>query len=225
MAQAGIHALLGSVLRGKVMKRELLLLGVILGNLVPDLDNLAVAVATLTGRETEGLHRTFSHSFLSVAAIVVLFYVVGQAAKKPAWSNLGLGLGIGMSMHILVDLLVWFDGVEIFWPLTSWVNLWEGVTPPQWWSNLMMPAEFLFMAIFMLLLGSWAQKTQTDLGYLPKLRLWTVILVGLFVVFTALVYTLESGFMIPYGALYLLALGLVIGVTIRMRQTIQRLAG
>ena len=89
----------------------------------------------------------------------------------------------------------------------------------------MMPAEFLFMAIFMLLLGSWAQKTQTDLGYLPKLRLWTVILVGLFVVFTALVYTLESGFMIPYGAMYLLALGLVIGVTIRMRQTIQRLAG
>ena len=43
----------------------------------------------------------------------------------------------------------------------------------------------------------------------------------LFVVFTALVYTMEKGFMIPYGALYLLSLGLALGVTIRMRETVE----
>jgi translation initiation factor 2 gamma subunit (eIF-2gamma) len=40
-------------------------------------------------------------------------------------------------------------------------------------------------------------------------------------VFTPLVYTMEKGFMIPFGALYLLSLGLALGVTIRMRETIE----
>jgi len=225
MAQAGIHALFGTVLRGRAKKRQLLLLGLILGNLLPDLDNLAVALATLSGKSTEGLHRTFSHSFITVALIMAVFYLIGRALKKPEWVNLGFGLGIGITMHIVIDLLVWFDGVEIFWPLSSWVNLWEGVTPPDWWSKLMMPIEFLFMAIFILVLGNWAQKSATDLTYLPKLRIWAILLIVAFVIFTALVYTLESGFMVPFGGVYLLALGLVIGITIRMRHTIEGMTG
>jgi hypothetical protein len=46
----------------------------------------------------------------------------------------------------------------------------------------------------------------------------------LFVVFTVLVYTMEKGFMIPYGALYLLSLGLAFGVTVRMRETVEAVA-
>jgi hypothetical protein len=36
-----------------------------------------------------------------------------------------------------------------------------------------------------------------------------------------LVYTMEKGFMVPFGALYLLSLGLAFGVTIRMRETVE----
>jgi hypothetical protein len=43
----------------------------------------------------------------------------------------------------------------------------------------------------------------------------------LFVVFTILVYTMASGFVIPFGALYLLSLGLIAGITIRMRDTVE----
>ena len=43
----------------------------------------------------------------------------------------------------------------------------------------------------------------------------------LFVVFTVLVYTTAKGFMIPFGVLYLLSLGLAFGVTIRMRETVE----
>lgn len=221
MAQAGIHALLGSVLRGRTQKRERLLLGVILGSLLPDLDNLALAAATLSGGKTEGLHRTFSHSFFSTALILGVFYLAGKVLNRPSLINLGIGLGIGMVMHILVDLLVWFDGVQILWPLNSWVTLWEGVTPPRWFSDLMMPVEFLMMAGFLLLLGNWAQKSGTNQTYLPVLKIWVIVLTGLFVVFTGLVYTLDAGFMVLYGAAYLAAIGLLIGITIRMRNTIQ----
>lgn len=224
MAQAGIHALIGASMRSRIQKRELLLLGVILGNLIPDVDNLAVAIATLTGSPTEGLHRTFTHSIFTVAAVILLFQLGGRLANKPRWGNLGLGLGIGILLHIIVDLLVWFDGVEVLWPLSSWVNIWEGVTPPEWWSQLMMPVEFLFMALFLVLLGSWARKSGTDLDFIPRLRIWVILLVGMFIIFTALVYTLESGFMIPFGALYLAALFSVIGIAIRMRRTIEKVS-
>ena len=124
-------------------------------------------------------------------------------------------------MHILLDLLVWFNGVEILWPIPSWVNLWSNVTPPQWWSKLMMPAEFLFFALFFVLLGVTARKQATDGAYPGILRAWTAVQGALFVGFTMLVYTMDKGFLTPFGALYLLSLGLAIGMEIRMRRTIE----
>jgi len=221
MAQAGIHSLAGMAVRKWTPKREWLMLGIVIGNMLPDADNLAVAVATLTGQSTEGLHRTFTHSLFTVAAVILAFYIVAWAAKRPRWGNLGLGLGIGILMHILLDLLIWFNGVEILWPIPSWVNLWENVTPPAWWSKLMMPVEFLCFVLFFVLLDRTARKQNTDGGFLRTLRVWTIVQSVLFVVFTVLVYTMAKGFMTIFGALYLLSLGLAFGVTIRMRKTVE----
>jgi membrane-bound metal-dependent hydrolase YbcI (DUF457 family) len=221
MAQAGIHSIVGMAMRKWTPDRKWLMLGIVLGNLLPDADNLAVAIATLTGQSTERLHRTFTHSLFTVAAIIAAFSVVALVTKRPRWGYLGLGLGIGVSMHILLDLLVWFNGVETLWPIPSWVNLWEGVTTPDWWDKLMMPIEFLFLALYFVLLYVTAGKRGTDAGYLRTLKIWIGVQSVLFIVFTVLVYTVEKGFMIPYGALYLASLGLAAGVTIRMRTTIE----
>jgi membrane-bound metal-dependent hydrolase YbcI (DUF457 family) len=154
MAQAGIHALVGAPLRRWAPQNEhsayrnWLVLGVLLGNLLPDADNLAVAVAIILKLPTEGLHRTFTHSLFTVVAFVVVFYLVGRVIHQPRWVNLGLGMGAGILMHILLDLLIWFNGVEILWPIPSWVNLWSGVAPPVWFDQLMMPVEFLFFALY-----------------------------------------------------------------------------
>ncbi len=94
MPQAGIHSIVGVAVRKWTPKREWLMLGIVLGNMLPDADYLAVAVATLTGQSTEGLHRTFTHSLFTVAAIILAFYVVAWTTKRPRWGNLGLGLGM-----------------------------------------------------------------------------------------------------------------------------------
>jgi membrane-bound metal-dependent hydrolase YbcI (DUF457 family) len=221
MAQAGIHSLVGMAIRKWTPARKWLMLGIVLGNLFPDADNLAVAVATVMGKSTEGLHRTFTHSLFFVAAIILIFYGVAWMSKRSEWGNLGLGLGIGVLMHILLDLLIWFNGVEILWPLPSWVNLWTNVTPPEWWNKLMMPVENLFFVLFLLLLASTARKRNTDSDYLSKLRVWTWVQGVLFLAFMVMVYTMESGFLTIFGAVYLLSLGLVFGITIRMRETVE----
>jgi len=221
MAQAGMHGLISFPVRKWAPEREWLMLGIVLGSLIPDSDNLAVAVATLTQHSTEGLHRTFTHSLFTVVGVIAIFYLIGAATRRPRLTNLGIGLGLGIFMHILLDLLIWFDGVAILWPIPYYLNFWSNVTPPDWWMKLMYPVELLFFALFFLTLDSMARKQDSDLHYLGKLRIWTVLEGVLFLVFLVLVYTLSKGFMTIFGAVYLLSLGLAIGIAIRMRATIE----
>ena len=221
MAQAGIHSLIGMAVRKWAPKAEWLILGIVLGNLFPDTDNLAVAIATVTKLPTEGLHRTFTHSLFTIVAILATFYIVATITKKLRWNTLGIGLGIGVLMHILLDLLIWFNGVAILWPIPSWINLWAGYTPPEWFDKLMLSTEYLFLALYFVLLYSLARKYKTDQNHQKILLVWAIIQAVLFVVFTALVYTISKGFTTINGAVYLLSLFLAIGVTIRARKTVE----
>ena len=72
-----------------------LLLGIVLGNLLPDADNFAVAAATVAGLPTGGLHRTFTHSLFFVGAIVFLFYAIAGLPIIPNGTTLASGWGSG----------------------------------------------------------------------------------------------------------------------------------
>jgi membrane-bound metal-dependent hydrolase YbcI (DUF457 family) len=205
-------------------KKEWLMLGIVLGSMLPDMDALAVAYATLSGMDIHDLHRTFTHSIVVIFGLTAIFYLISAATKQPRIKNLGFGLGIGMLMHALLDLAIWFRGVEIFWPFYGEVNFWSGYTPPAWWLNTLESAvEFLLIAVFFIFLAFFARKQGTDEEFFKKLKGWTWVQLGLFVIFLVLVYT-WSGYFIPYGALYILSLGLALGITIRMRKTIEAMA-
>jgi membrane-bound metal-dependent hydrolase YbcI (DUF457 family) len=221
MAQVGIHSIIGMAVRKWAPKAEWVMLGIVLGNLIPDTDNLAVAIATVAKLPTEGLHRTFTHSLFTILAILALFYIISVLTKKLHWNNLGIGLGIGVLMHILLDLLLWFNGVAILWPIPSWINIWAGYIPPVWFDKLMLSAEYLFLSLYFILLYSLACKYKTAQDYQKTLPIWATIQAVLFVVFTILVYTMSKGFTTVNGVVYLLSLFLAIGVTIRVRKTVE----
>jgi len=222
MAQIGIHSLLVLPIKRYIPKHKGLIFGILLGSILPDADNFAVAVATLTGGSVEGLHRTYTHSLITAAFVIIVFFLLGKIFKKENWGNLGLGLGIGIGLHIFVDLLVWFNGVELFWPIKSWVNLWGNVTPPEAWMKLMNPLEFLFIALFFVALNFEARKQNTDMGSIPMLRVWTYIQFALFAIFLVLEYVSTSNLITTiYGAFYLLSLILLLLIVFRMRKTIE----
>jgi len=122
MAQAGIHGMVAAAVRKYVPGKEWLMLGIVLGSIFPDLDNIAVAVATVAKLPTHELHRTFTHSVFTILLVLAVFYLVAVMTKTPRWRTFGIGFGVGILMHVLLDLVVWFNGVEILWPLRSWVN-------------------------------------------------------------------------------------------------------
>lgn len=221
MPQAGIHAIVGAASRKWMPKKEWLLLGVVLGNLFPDLDNIAVAVATITKASTEGLHRTFTHSIFTILVLLILFYVVSLLTKNPKWNNFGIGFGIGILVHILLDLVLWFNGVELLWPIRFELNFWSWFVMPGWLEKLLETAEFLAFGLYFYLLASLARKQKTDEDYAPKARGHGNIQIALFTLFTILFFLSQPGVRTIYGALYLLSLFFAIGVTLRMRKTLE----
>ena len=223
MPQNGIHAMVGIAARRWMPQREWLVLGVVLGNMFPDLDNLAVAYATLTKADAHGLHRTFTHSIFTVIAVIVLFYLVAALTRNQKWNNFGLGFGIGIFVHILLDLILWFNGVELLWPIRYELNFWRWFTMPDWLKIILDTGEFLAFGLYFLLLGSLARWQRTDAEREGSSKTWAYIEFALFILFTALFFMVGAAGL-PYtifGALYLLSLMIALVLTVRMKATIE----
>ena len=221
MAQAGMHAMVGMAVQKVAGKREWLLLGAILGSFIPDMDNVGVAVATVAKLPTEGIHRTMTHSIFFAIAVVVVFYFIGQGKKNERWLNLGLGLGLGILLHSLLDFVLWFNGLEFFWPIGGEINFWANSNPPEWLTKLLDPAEFLFFGLYLWALGAWARKFGTDSDFMGKHRIWTWLEFALFTIFTPIYYLMDSGYKTIFGLLYLISLFAVFFITICMRKTVE----
>ncbi len=226
MPQAGLHAIVGTVARKWLPHREWLFLGVVLGNMFPDLDNVAVAYATVTGADTHGLHRTFTHSIFTILAALIVFYLIARLTGNERWNNFGIGFGTGILMHVLLDLLLWFNGVELFWPIRYELDFWSWFTVPDWLGILLEPGEFLMLGLYFLLLGSLARRQQTDREHQAGLQIWMYVELALFFLFTLLFFVIGAKGL-PYtifGALYLLSLILAFVLTIRMRRTVETIS-
>lgn len=224
MPQNGIHAIVGVASRKWMPKKERLLLGVALGNMFPDLDNLVVAYATLARPpDPEGFHRTFTHSVFTIIFMLLLFYVTAALTKNEKWKNFGFGFSAGILMHILVDLVLWFNGVELLWPLRYELNFWSWFVTPPWLKILLDTGEFLAFGLYFLLLGSLARKSNTDAERQGTSKTWAYIEFALFVLFTVLFFILgTSGLQYQvFGALYLISLVAAMAITIQMRSAVE----
>lgn len=224
MPQNGIHAMIGIVSRKWMPKKEWLFLGVVLGNMFPDLDNIVVAYATLAKLpEPEHYHRTFTHSVFTIIAMMVLFYLVALLTKNEKWKNFGFGFGAGIVIHVLVDLVLWFNGVELLWPLGGELNFWSWFVMPAWLKILLDTGEFLAFGFYFLMLASLAVRYGTDANRQRSSKMWAYIELALFALFTVLFFTVGTKGLLyqVFGGLYLISLIVGIILTLQMKKTVE----
>ena len=227
MAQAGLHALVGVVTQKMSVRKTWLFLGVLLGSMFPDMDNYLVAIGTVTGVENPGevFHRTFTHSVFTILFMILVFFVVGAVRKDDRWRNLGVGFGVGIALHMLLDLVIWYNGVPLFWPLGTELNFWEGVEKPALLEKLLNPAELLFFGLFFFWLLRSAQNTNTNVPLRPVVRMWMNVMFFLFFLFAFLAFMNLGGFTktldMIYGVVYLVGLTAAFFYTIKMRASFE----
>lgn len=224
MPQNGIHAMAGVVARRWMPKKEWLLLGMVLGNMFPDLDIFVVAFATLAKLpDSEQYHRTFTHSLFTALALWLVFYLIAAATRNDKWKNFGMGFAIGIVMHIALDLVLWFNGVELLWPIRYELNFWSWFVMPTWLKIILDTGEFLAFGLYFLVLVSLARKHNTDIAQQRVSQTWAYVEFALFVIFVILFFTLGAKGL-PYsiyGLFYLVSISAAMIVTIRMQNTFE----
>ncbi|HEY8495732.1 MAG TPA: metal-dependent hydrolase, partial [Limnochordales bacterium] len=111
--------------------------GLVVGSILPDTDFFLLGPLYLINAQLGlAMHRTFTHSLLVAAAVLGYFRLRSGGGRDKALWSLGVGIAAGLAVHSLTDLVVWFSGVDLLWPLgllglPSWVNFWAGhVNPP-----------------------------------------------------------------------------------------------
>jgi hypothetical protein len=129
-------------------------------------------------------------------------------------------------MHIVVDLFLWFGGVELLWPIPFELNFWRWFETPVWLKIFLDTGEFLLFGLYFHLLGSLAQKQGTDRERRRSLHIWAIVQFALFILFTLMFFLMgTSGLQYTvFGALYLLSMILAMTITIRMRQTVETIS-
>lgn len=230
MAQSGFHGLIGLygnqvfLQRSSLPEKERrdLKFGFVLGNILPDIDLIPLVLLYLfDSKLAMTMHRTFTHSFFTAGAIFLFFLLRNRR-------GLGLGLMAGMVLHSLVDILVWFSGVELLWPLNLFglpggVNLWANYTPPEIISSLLGAADYLAYGLYFLYLGHLALRQETNMDFLPRLRLYTNLQWLLTAIFVALAFVVKLSLfnILHYGLFSLVMMPLAIFITIKLRPAIE----
>jgi membrane-bound metal-dependent hydrolase YbcI (DUF457 family) len=227
MPQPGLHAVLALATRNGFSRQQGFALGLTFGALLPDADGYPQAAAIIIGRmdpvEAEAIfHRTLTHSLFFAVAVGVVFYILSVLYRSRPLRIFGWGLATGIAViHIFVDIFAWFDGVGILWPLWS-INLWSWLALPAIITNLLRAGNFLAFAAFFAYLAVLARQAKTNTGYLPRLRLYTYIQLGLGLLFTGLAFIMPAtAYNIADGTLFLFwAYPNALWVTWRMQNTI-----
>ncbi len=119
--QGGVHLLSGLII-ASLSKRKEFKLGAVIGAILPDIDIFLIGPFYFVyGASVAELHRTFTHSLLSVIVlgglIASLSFVPFIKKRYPDFDFVALGLGIafGMLVHIILDMF-YFYGIQVFWP-------------------------------------------------------------------------------------------------------------
>ena len=109
------HALIGTATAaGLFQTQPALAVGLVLGNVIPDLD----ALSRVAGKHAFlRFHQTYTHSAGAMATVLVI--AAGLLISEfLVWAELAIGLVIGMTMHVGLDLTNSY-GVKCLWPFSQ----------------------------------------------------------------------------------------------------------
>ena len=198
MAQAGLHALISYQTKKIIPHEKHIMWGILFGSMLPDIDILIVAVGSVFHGITlaeELFHRTFTHSFFTLIFIYLFFAILSELKKNPSIKTIGKGISIGMLIHYLVDIILWFNAIDLLWPLpVDSFNLWYFFSPSEKLFDFLLIMEFFcFRWYAWFLIKQHFNMPNKHSWIIKHLNSWKKIQTMLFISFIFL-----SFFSIPY---------------------------
>ena len=226
MAQACLHAAVGYQMRRFVPYEERIFPAIIFGAMLPDLDIIAVAAASLfypIAQSIEIFHRTFSHSFFTLIIVYLVFAIFSEIKKKPLIKTIGKGIALGMLSHILIDTLIWFHQIDLLWPLPiGSINFWRAFTvPPLIYQILLIFEFFLFRWYAWFLIKRHLDCPGSHSWFIKYLNTWKNIETILLILFIFLTIWNPPYFNILFATAYIPSLIMSLFSTYKSRDALE----
>jgi len=208
MAQAGLHAAAAYQLKRVIPYEKRLFPSLIFGAMLPDLDIIVVALASLFYPISQAeaiFHRTFSHSFFTLIFIYLFSAILSELKKKPVLKSAGKGIALGMLTHLLIDTLIWFRQIDLLWPLPLQpVNLWYfWETPPLAIQILLIFEFFCFRWYAWFLITQHLKAPGNQSWFVKYLNIWKNLGTYIFLFFIIMLIWNPSFFNILFGIAYI----------------------
>ncbi len=239
MGQVGLHAIFGlgvgeylvtPFVHDRVGRRAVMF-GFVLGNIIPDLDFIAViSMYPVDQTLALHLHRGFTHSILAAVALLVGVWASSWLMQDRYLRYLGYGLALGVVGHFTKDLFLWFVPVDVFWPASIFgiipmVDLWYWWSAPPLLGRVMAAAELAAFGLYYNYLIRSAVRLETNPEMLPTLRRFSTLCWFAWALLTALALdlpeaTFEIYMYIPLGLIFMPS---CLYLTWRMQNTIELL--
>ena len=224
MSQAGVHAFAGLYLKKFIRWEKWLFPSIVFGALLPDIDSIFVAFATLFTNITqtvEFFHRKGTHSFFFILVIYLTFSVLSEWKKDPVLKTVGKGLAIGIICHILLDTLFWFQGIYFLWPLDIQFNLWSKYEPAPIIFQMLNALEFLFFRIYAWVLIQLAIQTPPqNFWFLKFVNIWRKLALWIFIICIISILIDHSNYFLIFGIFYIPFLLMALFSTYILRDTL-----
>ena len=226
MAQAGLHAAIGYSMRHIIPYEKGFLPAVIFGAILPDLDILIVAIASIFYPILQAeylFHRTFSHSFFTLIIIYLVFSIIAEWKGETIFKTIGKGLTLGILSHIILDTFLWFREIQFLWPLPlEPFNFWNFWIVPEWFHNVMLVMEFFcFYWYAWFLIVRHIKLPNKHSWVIIYLQRWKFIEGILIVSFIFLIYWKPTIFFITFGAAYIPSIVMALWATYMSRDALE----
>ena len=227
MAQAGLHAYIAFLMKGKLPTRKWFFTSFLIGSIIPDIDIILVSFASFFLTLDDSiflLHRTFTHSVISVLIIYLLLLVVYEIKKDIKFVIIANGFCLGCLCHIFIDIFLWFEPIHILWPLpTNHINIFNEIKLSYLLKTFLLAVEFFLFRIL-----AWKMikiiianpfKNGRLLNALSKLM--KIELFYLIVFIISAIFVNEKYIYYIFSILYVHSLVMIISILYQIRNSIE----
>ena len=226
MAQAGLHAAIGYQVSRIIPYEKRLFPALIFGAMLPDLDIIIVAIASLflsINQAVELFHRTFSHSFFTLIIIYLLFAILSELRRKPVLKSIGKGIALGMLTHYIIDTFIWFSQIDVLWPLPlEPINLWYFWKPTFRVFQILLALEFFcFRWYAWFLIGRHLEYPSKHSWFIKHLNTWKKLETIFCLLFIILILWNPPFFKLLFGIAYIPSLIMALFATHMSRDALE----
>ncbi len=219
MAQFAFHIATG-LTSDRIFTSKYLKYGFLAGAILPDFDFIPMLLIYPFDSELARMfHRSATHTLLIPALLYACAGLIYLFRERRVTAAVLSGIAAGVLTHTVLDIVFWFDRVNLLWPLAFngvplITDIWGGLDLPAALKSILGPAsEFLYYGILFRWMNRFVQGERgfiaANLGLFERLSyaVFALSIVPAFFLaekrFAELAYGLASIFFAPLSVLIL----------------------